>query len=195
MTGKEKCRRLKAIRKVLADQLGVDIHQVECTFEGECRGTCPKCKQEERDLNAAILRKGAALAGAAAIATSLAACVPNIPGTRDTGGGQDTGEPQDVETLSGLIAPAPDDQNGGDADPGDIEVLSGEVAYPDEDAAEARDAVAEASDAESCDADCACGNPDCGCNEPDEGKADAKGEDDAKVVEIVDDLTGYVPAE
>ena len=193
MTGKEKCRRLKAIRKVLADKLGVDIHQVECTFEGECRGTCPKCKQEERDLNAAILRRGAAVAGAAAIATSLAACVPNIPGTHDTGGGQGTNEPLNDDRLSGAIAPDPDDQQGGDTDPGDIVELSGDVAYIDEDAAETSDAAAEVTDAASAKddgTDCTCEKPSCACNAPDEDK------DDTKVVEIEDDdLSGYVPAD
>lgn len=105
MTGKEKCRRLKAIRKVLADHLGVDIHQVECTFEGECRGTCPKCKQEERDLNAAILRRGATMAGAAAIAMSLAACVPNKPEVELSGEvaytGEDAAETNDASSAEG----------------------------------------------------------------------------------------------
>ena len=192
MTGKEKCRRLKAIRKALADRLGVDIHQVECTFEGECRGTCPKCKQEERDLNAAILRRGAAVAGAAAIATSLAACVPNIPGIHDTNGGQGTGEPMDGDRLSGYIAP-PDDQQGDDTDPGDIVELSGDVAYIDEDATETSDVAAKVSDAvnaESDGADCTCEKPDCTCDKPDEG------ENDTKIVEIDDDeLSGYVAAD
>lgn len=171
MTGKEKCRRLKAIRKVLADHLGVDIHQVECTFEGECRGTCPKCKQEERDLNAAILRRGAAVAGAAAIATSLAACVPNIPGFHDTSGGQNG------DRLTGAIAP-PDDQQGDDTDPGDIVELSGDVAYIDEDAVETSGTASTEGD-----------EADNTCDEPSEGT------DDTKVVEIEDDLSGYVPAD
>lgn len=58
---KEKCKRLKAIRKKLADGLGIDLKQRECTFEGECRGTCPKCRQEEEALNRALLGKAAAV--------------------------------------------------------------------------------------------------------------------------------------
>lgn len=64
---KEKCKRLKAIRKKLADGLGIDLQQRECTFEGECRGTCPKCRQEEEALNRALLGKAAAVAVSAGI--------------------------------------------------------------------------------------------------------------------------------
>ena len=55
MDHKEKCKRLKAIRKKIADVIGVDLHQTECTYEGECPGTCPKCKKEEQILNRAIM--------------------------------------------------------------------------------------------------------------------------------------------
>lgn len=64
---KEKCKRLKAIRKKLADGLGIDLKQRECSFEGECRGTCPKCRQEEEALNRALLGKAAAVAVSAGI--------------------------------------------------------------------------------------------------------------------------------
>lgn len=64
---KEKCKRLKAIRKKMADGLGIDLKQKECTFEGECRGTCPKCRQEEEALNRALLGKAAAVAVSAGI--------------------------------------------------------------------------------------------------------------------------------
>lgn len=64
---KEKCKRLKAIRKKLADGLGIDLKQRECTFAGECRGTCPKCRQEEEALNRALLGKAAAVAVSAGI--------------------------------------------------------------------------------------------------------------------------------
>ena len=55
MDSRKKCDALKSVRKVLADKLGIDLHQKECTYEGECVGTCPKCKQEEEILNSALL--------------------------------------------------------------------------------------------------------------------------------------------
>ena len=51
---KKKCEHLKQIRKNVADAIGVELNQSVCTFEGECKGTCPKCEQEERKLS--ILR-------------------------------------------------------------------------------------------------------------------------------------------
>ena len=54
---KEKCRELKQIRAKMAEDLGVELHQTECTYEGYCSGSCPKCKQEELRLNAAIIKK------------------------------------------------------------------------------------------------------------------------------------------
>ena len=123
MTGREKCSKLKRIRAALADKLGIDLHQVECTFEGECTGTCPKCKQEEDALNAAILHKGAAMAGAMMLATSMAACVPFGGNTNHP---WDGGETVDVggNDLMGMMEYEPG------SDPtlgGDVEVLSSEV--------------------------------------------------------------------
>lgn len=54
---KEQCDILKAQRKKLADELGIDLNQSECTFDGNCLGTCPKCQEEERLLNEALLGK------------------------------------------------------------------------------------------------------------------------------------------
>ena len=54
---KEKCKHLRRVRKQIADDLNIDLHQVECTYEGICSGTCPKCEQEENILNAALLKK------------------------------------------------------------------------------------------------------------------------------------------
>lgn len=54
---KEKCKELKAIRAKIAEDLGIDLQQRECTYEGYCSGTCPKCKSEEMRLNLAIMKK------------------------------------------------------------------------------------------------------------------------------------------
>ncbi|MDE7367373.1 MAG: hypothetical protein K2N24_08470 [Lachnospiraceae bacterium] len=71
---KEKCKTLKKIRKKLADALDIDLHQRECTYEGACSGTCPKCKQEEQQLNRAILAKSALAAGTVAVTVGLTGC-------------------------------------------------------------------------------------------------------------------------
>jgi len=55
---KEKCKQLRKVRKQIADELNIDLHQVECTYEGICSGTCPKCFQEEQILNIALSKQG-----------------------------------------------------------------------------------------------------------------------------------------
>ena len=71
---KEKCKKLKEIRKQTADKLGIDLHQTECTYQGECSGTCQKCRQEEEKLNKALLGKAAVVLG---VSLSLTACTPS----------------------------------------------------------------------------------------------------------------------
>ena len=71
---KKRCKKLKEIRKSIADKLGVDLQQKECTFEGKCSGTCPKCKQEEEILNKALLKRTGAIGIAATMGASLVGC-------------------------------------------------------------------------------------------------------------------------
>lgn len=59
MTGKEKCKLLKQIRKEIAESNGIVYLTAECTFEGECRGTCPKCDAEIRYLDDQLQQKAA----------------------------------------------------------------------------------------------------------------------------------------
>lgn len=74
---KEKCKTLKQIRKKMADAMDIDLHQTECTYEGKCSGTCPKCKQEEQQLNRALLGKTVLAASVVGMSFSLAGCTPN----------------------------------------------------------------------------------------------------------------------
>lgn len=48
--GKELCNTLKKARKELAKANGIDFHTEECSFNGACGGTCPKCDEELRFL-------------------------------------------------------------------------------------------------------------------------------------------------
>ena len=54
MTGKEKCRELRQIRRQIAEQNSIDLPLEDCTYEGPCEGTCPKCEEELRSLEAAL---------------------------------------------------------------------------------------------------------------------------------------------
>ncbi len=46
MTGKNKCKILKEIRSKIAQENDIPFITRECTYQGECKGTCPKCEQE-----------------------------------------------------------------------------------------------------------------------------------------------------
>lgn len=48
--GKEKCELLTSIRRQVAKAYGLRYNPMECTHEGDCAGTCPKCDAEIRYL-------------------------------------------------------------------------------------------------------------------------------------------------
>lgn len=50
MRGKNKCKILKEIRQKIADENDIPYVTQECSFQGECSGTCPKCEAELRYL-------------------------------------------------------------------------------------------------------------------------------------------------
>ncbi len=57
--GKEKCRILKQIRAEIAKQNDIAWVVEECSHKGNCRGTCPKCEAEVRQLEKALERRAA----------------------------------------------------------------------------------------------------------------------------------------
>ena len=44
--GKQTCKILKEIRQQIADRNDIEYITSECHFQGECKGTCPKCEAE-----------------------------------------------------------------------------------------------------------------------------------------------------
>ncbi len=74
--GKRICNELKAVRRRIADENGIELNQTECTHTGDCRGTCPKCEAEVRYLEQTLIRRVAAgrAATVAGLTLSLAAC-------------------------------------------------------------------------------------------------------------------------
>ena len=105
--GKEKCRILKEIRAEIARQNDIEWVVSECKHQGNCKGTCPKCEQEVRQLEKALERREAlgkkiAVVGvSASIALSVTGCTNSI--FRPTAGvpmPPDAGEPLPPDTES-----------------------------------------------------------------------------------------------
>lgn len=82
MNGKEKCKALKEIRQRIADTNDIPFAVSQCTHQGDCKGTCPKCEAELRYLEKELeirrkLGKAVAVAGiSAGLCTTLTACTP-----------------------------------------------------------------------------------------------------------------------
>ena len=110
--GKTKCEFLKTIRCQVAKKNGIPYTYTECTYQGECRGTCPKCEEELRYLTRELEKlkrsgKQVAVAGvAAAVITASAAGCSVIP---DSGRNATMGVPAYThpEKLDGDVAYIP----------------------------------------------------------------------------------------
>lgn len=46
MTGREKCKALRAIRRKIAKLNGIEYKPAVCRHKGPCAGVCPKCEKE-----------------------------------------------------------------------------------------------------------------------------------------------------
>ena len=122
MLGKEKCRILKEIRQKIADENDIPWVTRECTHKGECRGTCPKCESELRELERqlaarqAVGRRVTVAALCAGLAFSSVGCTrAHIVNSR-------------IDDLSGAVAPIETPEPDETPDPGDWQIM-GEVPY------------------------------------------------------------------
>lgn len=74
--GKEICNELKAVRRSIAEENGIDLEIPECPHKGPCPGTCPRCEAEVRYLENALasrIRMGK-VATVAGITLGLSLC-------------------------------------------------------------------------------------------------------------------------
>ena len=55
--GKSICEHLKGIRRMIAEEYGIPLEQEECNFEGDCKGTCPRCEEELQYLEREIMKR------------------------------------------------------------------------------------------------------------------------------------------
>ena len=82
MKGKAKCKILREIRQKIAEENDIELITKDCTYQGECKGTCPKCEAEVRYLEQELekrrsLGKAVTVAAlAASLTVGLTGCVP-----------------------------------------------------------------------------------------------------------------------
>ena len=122
--GKQTCKILKEIRKQIAAENDIEFVTSECTYKGDCKGTCPKCEAEVRYLECELekrqrMGKAAVFAGMS-LGTLFAATSCDHPIPRPTEGEPcvpDSTEMQNsVDTISNdtlmlegdVLAPVPD---------------------------------------------------------------------------------------
>ncbi len=146
--GKEKCKILKQIRAEIARENDIEWVVSECKHQGNCRGTCPKCEAEVRQLEEALARRTAlgkkvAVVGiSAGVALSVTGCAnppdPPLGGepmpppeseTMISEGEVLTGEPVEYETEMGAL-PLPGEVLEGE--PVEYETEMGELPLPGE---------------------------------------------------------------
>lgn len=137
MNGKKRCRILKQIRQKIADENDIPYVTRECTFKGECRGTCPKCEAELKYLEQQLEKKRrlgksvAVTAVAAGITASLTACTPvNVAFENLLIKSQSQPAPR-VDVLEGEIELSGDVPCEID-DTGDVSDIVGNMTYVDE---------------------------------------------------------------
>ena len=100
MLGKQKCKILKEIRQRIADENDIPYVTRECTYQGSCKGTCPRCESELRYLEQQLAARQAlgkrvtVAALCAGMAFGAAGCAPFAPKPTPT---------PVVEELSGAV--------------------------------------------------------------------------------------------
>ena len=131
MNGKATCAILKQIRRDIAQKNDIALTIAECTYQGSCSGTCPRCEAEVRLLEKALAEKKkrgirTAVAGISAglLAAGLISCTP----VGAEGGPQDpdtqiteTGENSTVEApvIDAELVPPESTDGGDDEEPGE----------------------------------------------------------------------------
>ena len=110
--GKQTCRILKEIRRQIAEANDIEFITSECTFRGDCLGTCPKCEAEvrylEQQLRARTLTgKAVALAGISAAALTM--LVPSGAAARQHNVSQQPEGTQEQTTMFRWPMPPPAD--------------------------------------------------------------------------------------
>lgn len=107
--GKQTCKILKEIRKQIAAENDIELVIGECTYQGDCLGTCPKCEAEVRYLERELekrqrLGKAVAIAGlSVGMLGALPEAMAQQPDTTMVMKTTDTIENVQDEPLMGIV--------------------------------------------------------------------------------------------
>lgn len=135
--GKAKCKALKEIRRQIAEKNDIAYAVSECSHQGDCKGTCPKCEAEvaylERELEKRRgLGKKVCLTGVSlGVALAMNACTVKIPVV--TGAKPTTTQGPDVDYAGGLTCDSEEDIAGGETQAPDPAELDGDISIADPD--------------------------------------------------------------
>ena len=107
--GNQTCKILKEIRKQIAAENDIKLVVEECTYHGDCRGTCPKCEAEVRYLERELekrqrLGKAAVFAGMSIGTLLTAAACKSTENTSNL----DSNSPNGTEVAVTPEKPQPD---------------------------------------------------------------------------------------
>ncbi len=97
--GKNICKQLKEVRKRIAEENNIPLEIEECTFKGECRGTCPRCEAEVRYLENALANR--LKLGKVATVAGLALGLAGPVAAQDTIATVNTNNPKVIEIPRG----------------------------------------------------------------------------------------------
>ena len=129
MRGKNKCKILKEIRQKIADENDIPYVTRECSYQGDCTGTCPKCESELRYLERELEKRaslgkrvavGAVCAGMALTTAGCSGPFTAIKENLDIGGREDIsgGLQEFTEEAEGYFDDSPiDEEPGSEAEP------------------------------------------------------------------------------
>ena len=108
--GKKICGYLKGIRRKIAEENDIKLDIPECTYEGECRGTCPRCEWEVQYLEKTLFErmKLGKIATISGLALGLSACGGNPGPIIETTGDVPNTDTENIEQADTLPLPPPD---------------------------------------------------------------------------------------
>lgn len=109
--GKKICGYLKGIRRKIAEENDIKLDIPECTYEGECRGTCPRCEWEVQYLEKTLFErmKLGKIATISGLALGLSACGGNPGPIIETTGDVPNTDTENIEQADTMpLTPPPD---------------------------------------------------------------------------------------